>query len=305
MTYSSGNTILAADYNGFVSTVNSVIGNSASYRSGSGYGQSSLSTVSASGTVQAASWATLITAVKNAASHQGTTVDLPASNPSATDTITAFDGSVGSDTFNLTSAVADINTNSANVNAAQQTTVAGSQVNARGSVWGSGGSETIDAESYVQFASQVATDAFFNTGGEIHITFQHASGSTAQDDNWRDIFNNQIGTFKLGKTSVSRTGSGGNIAAFGYTSLTSSYQNIYTGTNIGGGAYAANDTNIEAYLNESNHRIYIRTTHVDQSTAISPSTADEVAAGTAVSIGFRKSTVYAPATPSTTSVSGY
>tara|TARA_B100000886_G_scaffold279457_1_gene203502 strand:+ start:521 stop:1438 length:918 start_codon:yes stop_codon:yes gene_type:complete len=305
MTYNTGQTIAAADYNGFVNTVNSVIGNSASYRSGSGYGQTSLSTVSATDTVAASSWGTLITAVKTAAQHQGTSIDLPASNPSAGDTITAFDGSVGSDTFNLTSAVADINTNSANVDAGQQTTIAGSQASSRGSVWGSGGSETIQAEVYVQFASQVATDAWFNTGGEIHITFQHASGSTDQDNNWRDIFNNKIGTFKLGKTATSRTGNGGTIAAFGYTSLTSSYQNIYTGTNIGGGAYAANDTNIEAYLNESNHRLYLRFTHVDQSTAIAPSTADEVAAGTAVSIGFRKSTVYAPATPSVTQSSSY
>lgn len=305
MTYNTGQTIAAADYNGFVNTVNSVIGNSASYRSGSGYGQTSLSTVSATDTVAAESWGDLITAVKTAAQHQGTSIDLPASNPTAGETITAFDGSVGADTFNLTAAVNDINTNSANVDAGQQTTIAGSQASQRGSVWGSGGSETIQAEVYVQFASQVATDAFFNTGGEIHITFQHASGSTDQDNNWRDIFNNKIGTFKLGKTATSRTGNGGTIAAFGYTSLTSSYQNIYTGTNIGGGAYAANDTNIEAYLNESNHRVYLRFTHVDQSTAIAPSTADEVAAGTAVSIGFRKSTVYAPATPSVTQTSSY
>ena len=76
MTYSSGNTILAADYNSFVSTVNTVIGNSASYRSGSGYGQTSLSTVSASATVSASSWATLMTAVTNAATHQGTTINI-------------------------------------------------------------------------------------------------------------------------------------------------------------------------------------------------------------------------------------
>ena len=38
MTYSSGNTILAADYNGFVNTVNGVVGPSASYQSGDGYG---------------------------------------------------------------------------------------------------------------------------------------------------------------------------------------------------------------------------------------------------------------------------
>jgi len=72
MTYSSGNTILAADYNTFVGTTNGVIGPSASYKSGDGYGDSDLSTVSASGTVNASSWNSLIDAVKKAATHKGT-----------------------------------------------------------------------------------------------------------------------------------------------------------------------------------------------------------------------------------------
>ena len=170
MTYSSGNTILATDYNGFVGTVNTVIGNSASYQSTTGYGQSTLSTVSASGTVNASSWASLITAVKTAATHQGSTINLPASNPTTGDTIEALDGSTsGSGTFNLITAVALINTNKNNVDAAQQTTVAASTTSTRGSTW----SSTINVEWYIQFASQVAADAFFNTGGEIHISFTH------------------------------------------------------------------------------------------------------------------------------------
>lgn len=305
MTYSSGNTILAADYNSFVSTVNTVIGNSASYRSGSGYGQTSLSTVSASATVSASSWATLMTAVTNAATHQGTSINI-GSNPSTSDTIEALDGSTsGSGTLNLSSAVSDISTNANNVDASQQTTVAGSAVSTRGSTWGTGASETITAEIYSQFASQAALDGFFNTGGEIHLTFQHASGSTAQDNDWRDIFNNKIGTLKLGKTSTTRTGSSGTLAAFGYTSLSGTYQAIYTGTNIGGGAYGANDVNVTAKIDETNHRIYFTIQLVDASVAIAPSTADSVATGTAVSVGFRKSTVYAPATPSNTQVSGF
>ena len=101
MTYSSGNTILAADYNGFVATVNAVIGPSASYQSGDGYGDSALSTVSASATVNSESWGDLIDAVKKAATHQGTSVNLPASNPTTGDTIEAYDGSTsGSGTRN-------------------------------------------------------------------------------------------------------------------------------------------------------------------------------------------------------------
>ena len=306
MTYSSGNTILAADYNTFVGTVNTVVGPSASYKSGDGYGDSAIANVSASATVNSTSWNTLIDAVKKAATHQGTTVNLPGSALSTGDTIEALDGSTsGSGTLNLSQAVTDINTNRANVDTSEQTTIAGSQASQRGSVWGTGGTETITAQIRVQFTNQVHTDAFFNTGGEIHITFQHASGSTAQDNAWRTIFNTAIGTLKLQKTSIARTGSSGTIAAFGYTSLTGTYQNIYTGTNIGGGAYGANDVNVKAKLDTTNHRVEFEIDLVDQSTAIAPSTADQVAAGTAVSFGFRKSSQYNPATPTVSQISGF
>ena len=308
MTYSSGNTILATDYNTFVGTVNAVVGPSSSYRSGDGYGDSALATVSASATVNSTSWNNLIDAVKKAATHQGTTVNLPGSDLNTGDTIEALDGSTsGSGTLNLTQAVTDIDTNKGNVDTGEQTTIAGSTASTRGSAWGTGGTETITAQIRVQFSNQVHTDAFFNTGGEIHITFQHPNTGTssAQDNAWRTIFNTAIGTLKLQKTSIARTGSSGTIAAFGYTSLTSSYQNIYTGTNIGGGAYGANDVNVKAKLDTTNHRVEFEIDLVDQSTAIAPSTADQVAAGTAVSFGFRKSSQYNPATPTVSQISGF
>ena len=93
MTYSSGNTILATDYNTFVGTVNTVCGASASYQSGTGYGESDLATVSAAATISATSWGLLIDAVEKAATHQGTTIVVPATNPATGDTIEALDGS--------------------------------------------------------------------------------------------------------------------------------------------------------------------------------------------------------------------
>lgn len=305
MTYSSGNTILAADYNSFVSTMNTVIGNSASYRSGSGYGQSSIATVSATATIGASEWGTLMTAVTNAATHQGTSISI-GSNPSVSDTIEALDGSTaGSGTLNLSTAVSNVSSNANNVDASQQTTVSGTAVSTRSGTWGNPSTETINATIYSQFASQAALDGFFNTGGEIHLTFQHASGSTSQDVDWRDIFANKVGTLKLQKTSTARTGSAGTFAAFGYTSLTGSYQNIFTGTNIGGGAYAANDMTVTAKIDETNHRVYFVISLVDQAVAVAPSTADTVQAGTAVSVGYRKSTVYAPTTPTNVQVDAF
>ena len=300
MTYSSGNTILATDYNTFVGTVNTVIGPAASYQSGTGYGQSTLSTVSATATIGASEWANLITAVKTAATHQGTIIDLPSTNPSAGDTIEALDGTTaGGTTYDLSAAVSSINANKDNVDAAQQSTIAGSATSTRATTWGSGDT-TIDCEYYVQFADRTAAEAFFNTGGEVHLTFQHPNGATAQDVDWRSIFSTKIGTLKLGKDYTSRTGSSGVTPAFGYTGLTSTYQNIFTGTNIGGGAYGANDVTVQAKLDTTNHRVYFSIVLADQHTAISPSTADNVSAGTAVSTGYRKSSTYTIATPTTT-----
>ena len=303
MTYSSGNTILAADYNNFVGTVNTVIG-VGSTQSGIGYGQTSLSTVSGSSSIGASEWASIITAVKNAATHQGTSIDLPASGPSAGNTIEAYDGTTsGGTSYNLSSAVTAINSNRDNVDTGQQTTVAGSSVYTRGTDWGTAGTPTIDAEFRVTFASQNLLDAWFNTGGEIHLTFQHPNGATAQDNDWRDIFNNKIGTLKFGKDYSSRTGSSGTITTNGYTEIGATYGAMFTGTNIGGGVYGANDVSVTVRF--ASNSIYFVVTFTDAHVATSPSTADTVASGTGVSVGFRKSSIYSFSNPSVVGISGF
>jgi hypothetical protein len=302
MTYSSGNTILAADYNSFVSTVNTVIG-VGSTQSGIGYGQTSLSTVAASSTVSASQWSTLLNAVRTAATHQGTSINVDG-NPSAGDTIEAMDGTTsGGTSYNLSSAVTAINTNRDNVAAGQQTTVAGSSVYTRGTNWGTAGTPTIDAEFRVTFGSQNLLDAWFNTGGEIHLTFQHPNGATAQDNDWRDIFNNKIGTLKFGKDYSQRTGSSGTITTNGYINIGASYGAFFTGTNIGGGVYGANDVSVTVRF--ASNSIYFVVTFTDAHVATSPSTADVVSSGTGVSVGFRKSSQYSFSNPSVVGISGF
>ncbi len=301
MTYSSGNTILATDYNTFRGTVNTVVGSSASYQSTSGYGQSALASVSASGTVTAASWASLIAAVKLAATHQGTTINLPASALATGNTIEALDGTTsGSTSYDLGAAVTAINSNKNNVDTGEQTTVGATLTDTRSAIW----SDTINAEWYVQYASQVASDAFFNTGGEIHLSFTHPNGSSDQDNNWRAIFTTKVGTIKMGLSTLTRSGSGGTISGISYTGLNSSYQAIFTGTNIGDGQYAGNDMIINAKLDTSNHRVYFNMTLTDSHTPVAPSTVDEVSAGSTINTGFRKSSTYTIATPSVTSSEG-
>ena len=76
MTYSSGSLIVATDYNGFVST-NSGANVNGIWSTGStdaGYGQSALATVSATNTITATQWASLVNTISSIASHQGTTI---------------------------------------------------------------------------------------------------------------------------------------------------------------------------------------------------------------------------------------
>ena len=298
MAYSSSNTITAADYNSFVSTVNGVIGTGSGSK---GYGQTALSTVSATDQITAGNWTALLTAVNTAATHQGTTVDIPGSSdtgyPATGDTITAFDASVtiggASYTYDLSSAVTDIDTNYQNVDAAQQATTASLHTSTRSTAW----ADNINSEVDVTFADANAARYFFNTGGEIHLTADQPTTSTDQDTNWNTVFDTAMGTIKMGYTGTTRTGSGGTPSTtIGYYDLSGTYQTIFDGTNIGSGAYSANDVLIQAKTITNGVRFYIN--FDDQHSPTAPSTVDEVTSGTKVDFAVRKSSTYTIANPS-------
>lgn len=304
MTYSSSNTITASDYNSFVNTVNGVIGTGSGSK---GYGQSTLTTVSATDQITAAHWTALLSAVSTAATHQGTSVTIPGGSdtgyPASNDTIHAFDGtqSIGgtSYSYNLSSAVTDVDTNYQNVDTGAQTTPATQHTSTRGSAWGGEvGTAAIASDVTATFADANATRYFFNTGGELHITLDQPSASSTQSQNWDAIFDTSIGTIKMGFTGTTRTGSGGTAASsIGFYDLTTSYQTIFEGTNIGSGAYSANDVLVQAKCYGGNV-ITIQITLDDQHAPTSPSTVDTVESGTKADFTIRKSSTYTIANPS-------
>jgi hypothetical protein len=304
MTYSTGNIITAADYNSFVSTVNGAIGTGSGSK---GYGQSALSTVSATDQITAAQWTALLNAVATAATHQGTSVDIPGASdtgyPASSDTIHAFDGSqtIGGQaySYDLSSAVTDIDTNYQNVDAGQQTTLGTQHTSQRGSAWGGEvGSAAINSDVTVTFADNNAARYFFNTGGEIHITLDQPTATTTQSQNWESIFDTSIGTIKMGYTGTTRTGSGGTPSTTtGFYDLSTSYATIFEGTNIGSGAYSANDVLVQA-KSDGAGVITFQITLDDQHAPTSPSTVDTVESGTKADITIRKSSTYTIATPS-------
>ena len=73
------------------------------------------------------------------------------------------------------------------------------------------------------------------------------TATTTQSQNWDAIFDTSIGTIKMGYTGTTRTGSGGTPSTTtGFYDLGSSYATIFEGTNIGSGAYSANDVLVQA-----------------------------------------------------------
>jgi hypothetical protein len=124
------------------------------------------------------------------------------------------------------------------------------------------------------------------------------TATTDQSTNWNTIFDTSVGTIKVGYTGTTRTGNAGTPSTtIGFHDLTTSYQTIFEGTNIGSGAYAANDVLVQA-KHDGAGVVTFQITLDDQHVSVSPSTVDTVESGTNATFAIRKSSVYTPSNPS-------
>ena len=211
MTYTAGSTIVATDYNGFVSTnaanINGVWGTGAtSY----GYGQSTtLATVAAAGTVTATQWASMNSRISSLANHTGTSIT-SRTNPTVGDTISILNA-LNTDITNCTT-----NRNNAVSSGAQYTTFTGtsSQTAATGSgnaAW------TLTFTHTITFADAASARYFFNGGGIIKWKSNKSSTGTDADDEWNALSSTTVGTLYLTGVGASKT-----IASTAYTGVTKS-----------------------------------------------------------------------------------
>ena len=186
MTYTAGSTIVAADYNGFVSTnganVNGIWSTGAAT---AGYGETALSTVSTGATVSATEWSTLNSKVSAMASHQGTTIT-SRTNPVAGATI-AMLANMNTDITNITSARGN-----AAASGAQTTTFSGTT--SKTTATGSGSTPwTITFTHTITWASANAARYFFNAGGRIKWETSKTSTGNLADTEWNDLANTLVG----------------------------------------------------------------------------------------------------------------
>ena len=100
-------------------------------------------------------------------------------------------------------------------------------------------------EAVVTFSSSEEKRFFFNTGGEIRISANNTSASTAKGLDWT-LLSSQVGTIKFSaEATVSSSGGGSSIGNY---DLTSAFQNIYQkiGSGTNQGVYAGNIYTVKA-----------------------------------------------------------
>ena len=168
MAYTSGDNILDDHYNGFVSDMNTVIGPASG---NNGWGQSTLSTVSAGSTITATQWNTLLNQMEAAGSH----------------TSTAGVSYTTIATGNSIAALADISTDITNITTNRGNLHAhGSNITGSKNHTGSWNTQ-LTFTATTTFASDADAHEFFNAGGQIGISFSTANASGAKDTGWANV----------------------------------------------------------------------------------------------------------------------
>ena len=247
MTYAQYGTISATDYNTLVggnptATANTLNAVWATGSGSAGYGQTALANVSVSNSIVATDWANLVNTTSNSATHQGSSISA-VSAPVVGGTITYLS--------NIPTNLQTIYTNK--LNASPAGTTAANSAN-RGSSW----TNNLVATFTATFANGDAARYFFNSGGQLKLTFSHPTGSTI--NNSLNALATAIGTVVISAPSsgtitvastsyngITKIGGSGTVNAIsnnsGYYGLTTSNTQIfkqlvasapvgYTNTNI-------------------------------------------------------------------------
>jgi hypothetical protein len=207
MTYVSGGLIQATDYNGFVSTtananVNDVWGTGSGDK---GWGQSALATVSATNTITATQWGSLVNTLASMGSQTNTAITAR-SAPTTGQTINIL-SALNTDLTNITT-----NRAFAAANGSQFTGWTGTNSKTAAT---SGSPWTITFTNTVTFASANAARWFFNAGGRIKLDVSKTSTTATGDPEWNDLANTLCGDIFFTGIAASKT-----IAGAAYTGTT-------------------------------------------------------------------------------------
>ena len=180
MTYSAGNVILAADYNGFANDSANNVGNVWAVGStDKGWGQSNIANVAAAGTVTATQWATLVNNLTTMGSQTNVAITSRTA-PVAGNTISIL-ANVATDINNLT-----LYRGYAAASGTEYGTFSGttSKTTATGSgqaAW------TITFTHTITFPSAAQARYFWNAGGLVRLQYGKSSTGTDHDPDWNTL----------------------------------------------------------------------------------------------------------------------
>jgi hypothetical protein len=180
MTYSVGGLIQAADYNTFVGNTTAGINRFWGTGSGdAGWGQTSISTVSAGGTVTATQWATLVANLATSGTQTSSTL---------TSRTQPVAGNVIAILANVATDITTVTTNRGNAAASGTQYGIFTGTTSKTTATGSGTTAwTITFTQTVTFASADAARYFFNAGGIIRLQYGKTSTGTDHDADWNTL----------------------------------------------------------------------------------------------------------------------
>ena len=229
-----GDPITAARYNIIQSTVANVL----STGSGdSGYGQALQSNqVAQNQLIEDDHMNTLRLDIRKAYLHQNNSYPT-LTVVSTADTVT--DNTLNNSYATFETLATNINTNRNTISASRLTTGSTASSYVRTTTWNA----TRVGNFTVTFASTNAARHFFNSGGAVQIDMSVTAG-TVKNDDWNTMFITNMGTLTFANLASSRSGAGGTLtSSVAYTTLTTSYQTVYS--SVGGGVYTASNFNIQ------------------------------------------------------------
>ena len=223
MAYQAGDTILDDEYQNFANGTSPVgINKIAGVGTGNlGLGQSEIASVTAGDSITASQWNNLFDLMDIVANHTGTSI-------TSTTDVSAGDA---------IAVKANLITNMASLaSAVQAGTVDAANISARSSDQSLGSGAIFDQSHIMEvsytFLGGDEARHFFNAGGKLGLTPSNTSTNTTGKDQVMTSLFSQMGTFRLGATASTITGTttdsttGSNLT-LGYYDLTTGYQTIF------------------------------------------------------------------------------
>ncbi|MFI5405216.1 MAG: hypothetical protein ACHQ1D_01750 [Nitrososphaerales archaeon] len=252
MTYATGSTILAADYNAFVSAANNIDevfadlhSNATTVAAGAdfGYGRTSPTDVSIGQVITAAQWSTLFNNIRNTGTHQGTsTATLPA-NPVVGGPIIAYSA--------IPTLLTTLRTNRFLLPGGEQAFTTFTAPTTGSAPW----TNTLTYTFSINMGNWNQARYFMNSGGQIGFAATYPAG-TGDDAVWNNLLNEVGQIFLRAKDSFAGGSRPNSISTGGFWGLTgnplpvdpSPYFEVFRVVYGGGGVYTNSSLSVRVRL---------------------------------------------------------